>query len=365
MASQQVDPTLKNKPDWPAARAAHEGWWAGKAMAPCVFARKDDPPPQAKEPPVPEDLKMRWCDPGYRVRREIARKCGLFYGGAAFPCFDADIGPGSLGLFLGCEGVLAADTVWYKPVIEDPEAYPPLKFTRNKWWDIHVAMLQAAIDANDGLWTIGCPDLIENIDTLAQLREGQLLLVDLLERPQWVRQKLHEINCAFFECYEALWPMLADPWGGSVFRAFGLWGKGRVAKVQCDFSCMISGEMFRQFVVPPLAEQCRWLDRAMYHLDGTQAMHHLPALLEIEALQAIEWTPQAGAPGGGDPCWYDLYRRIRRGGKSVQAVGVRPEQVEPLIDAVGPEGLQFVCWCKTQAEARRLLERIGWKEQIA
>ena len=45
---------------------------------------------------------------------------------------------------------------------------------------------------------------------------------------------------------------------------------------------------------------------------------------------------------GGHPQWYDLYRRIKAGGKSVQAVGVKPEEVVPLLDAVGPEGM-YIC----------------------
>ena len=46
-------------------------------------------------------------------------------------------------------------------------------------------------------------------------------------------------------------------------------------------------------------------------------MRHLPALLEIEELNAIQWTPGVGQPQGGDPCWYDLYKRIRAGGKAI------------------------------------------------
>jgi hypothetical protein len=134
-----------------------------------------------------------------------------------------------------------------------------------------------------------------------------------------------------------------------------------VAKVQCDFSCMIGPEMFKEFVVPPLAEQCARLDYSMYHLDGTQAVHHLDALLAIDSLDAIEWTPQAGLPGGGDPQWYDIYRRIKAAGKSVQALGVGLNEIEPLIDAVGPEGLYIMCWHDKEAEARAMLRRCGWK----
>ena len=118
---------------------------------------------------------------------------------------------------------------------------------------------------------------------------------------------------------------------------------------------MISPAMFREFVVPALTEQCEWLDYSMYHLDGTTALQHLDAILEIEPLDAIEWTPQSGLEGGGSPRWYDLYRRIKTAGKSVQAVGVTPAEVAPLIDAIGPEGLYITTRCATEAEARRLV----------
>jgi peptide/nickel transport system permease protein len=35
-------------------------------------------------------------------------------------------------------------------------------------------------------------------DTLAALRGDQVLLIDLIERPGWVRERLAEINQAFF-----------------------------------------------------------------------------------------------------------------------------------------------------------------------
>jgi hypothetical protein len=110
--------------------------------------------------------------------------------------------------------------------------------------------------------------------------------------------------------------------------------------------------------VPPLAAQCDWLDYSLYHLDGTQAMHHLDALLEIESLDAIEWTPQAGLPGGGSPRWYDFYRAIRKGGKGVQAIGVAENEVIPLLDAVGPEGLFISAGAKDEASAEKLLAKV-------
>jgi hypothetical protein len=117
--------------------------------------------------------------------------------------------------------------------------------------------------------------------------------------------------------------------------------------------------MYRRFVLPCLTEQCEWLDNSLYHLDGVNALPQLDNLLGIEQLNAIQWTPGEGQPGTGSPAWYDLYRRIKRGGKSVQAIGVAVDEVEPLIDAVGSEGLMIVTWASSETDARGLLNRLG------
>src|SRR5690606_29338360 len=126
------------------------------------------------------------------------------------------------------------------------------------------------------------------------------------------------------------------------YNAFYLWGPGKTAKVQCDTSAMFSPAMFERFAVPFLEQQCRWLDYSLYHLDGTQAIQHLDALLAIEPLRAIEWTPQAGIETGGNARWYDLYRRILAAGKAVQVVNVEHHEIEPLLDAIGTNGVYIL-----------------------
>lgn len=352
-----TEPQLRWKPDWAEARQALTTWWAGKGLAVSVIAPKDQPWEELPAPIKPADPKEWWLDPAYWVQRSHRNMSRTFYGGAAFPSFNTNIGgAGSLGLFLGAKGVPAETTLWFEPVAA---IEPPLRFDpENPWWKLHIALLEAATRQCQGRYIVGFPDLVENIDTLAQLRDSQMVLMDLLERPDWVKARLAEINTAFFECYDRLWSRLRDPWGGSAFCAFQLWGPGRVCKIQCDLSCMINAEMFREFVVPGLTEQCDRLDHVLYHLDGTQALHQLDALLEIESLDAIEWTPQAGMPGGGSPQWYDLYRRIKAAGKSVQVVSIKPGEIPPLLDAVGPEGLYILTYAKTETEARQLLEDV-------
>lgn len=353
--------SLKWKPDWDAARENLVAWWQHRGTALCITAPREEPVEEAPEPRRPEDIVRAWTDPAYRCSRAEYEMSRTFYGGEAFPYFDTHIGPGSLGTFLGSEPGFDERTVWYEPCITDPDAYGPIIFRteNNRWWRAHLALIEEGLRRARGRYLVGVPDLIENVDTLAAMRGTEPMLMDLIERPEWVKPRLVEINRAFFSTFEAMHARVRDEHGGNAFCAFRIWGPGRTAKVQCDFSCMISPEMFREFVVPPLAEQCQWLDWSMYHLDGTTAVQHLDALLEIEPLDAIEWTPQAGRPGGGSPEWYDLYRRIKAGGKSVQAVGVEPEEVLPLLDAVGPEGMFVMSHPKSESAARELLRKAG------
>lgn len=212
----------------------------------------------------------------------------------------------------------------------------------NRWWKVHLALIEAGLKHAGGNYLVGMPDLIENIDTLAQLRGPGALLFDLIEKPAWVHQHLAELNEIYFEAFSRIYSLIKDDTGGNAFAAFQIWGPGKTAKIQCDFSAMISPTMFRTFVQPYLEQQCQWLDFSLYHLDGTNALQHVDNLLSIDALNAIEWTPQAGKPGGGSPEWFDLYHRIKAGGKSLQAIGVAPDEVIPLLDAVGPKGTMIL-----------------------
>jgi hypothetical protein len=349
------------KHDWDQARQNLTRWWRRQGLALSITAPAHRPHADLQRPLWPEDHNFRWTNPGFRFARAEFELSQQFFGGEAFPFFDTQMGPGSLGMFLGSQPEFVLGTVWYHPCIEDLGSHPKLGFDPvARWFQAQAAVVDEGVRRGDGRFLVGMPDLIENIDTLAQLRGAQTLLVDMIEVPELIEQRLWEINDAFFAAFDALFARIRDDMGGNAFSAFRIWGPGKTAKLQCDASAMFSPQMFRRFVVPPLSKQCEWLDFSLYHLDGTQALHHVPALLEIEALDAIQWTPQAGHPTGGNRQWFDLYRRIKSAGKGVQVFDIALDEVIPLLDAAGPEGLFIITRsASSQDEAERLLEQVA------
>ena len=354
--------TLAWKPDWPAAKEALVRWWNREGMVLCLTANSPAPRVALPQPARPEGWTADWCDPIYRCSRDEAYNSRVHFLAEAFPYFDTQIGPGTLSTFLGARPDFADGTVWYWPCMDDPNTYGPVRFSpqNNHWLDVHLALIDEGMRRAEGRYLVGLPDFIENLDTLASLRGDEKLLFDLIERPAWVSEKLAEINQCYFEAFDLFYQRVKDEDNGNAFAAFRIWGPGRTAKVQCDISASISPKMFRRFVQPALAEQVRWLDYSLYHLDGTTCLQHVDALLEIDGLNAIEWTPQAGRPGGGSPEWFGLYKRIKNGGKGIQAIGVEDEEVLPLLDAVGPEGTYIMVndRPRTLDEAERLLKAV-------
>ncbi len=351
------------KTNWNETQLHFIDWWAHQGLVLGMWGSPRAEEPHTKLPdPGPPPLVEAYTDPELRARLNEFGLAKCDFPADCLPLANADIGPGSLALFIGSEPEFTPQSVWFHPSMhqaEEPENLPPLKFDpENRWWKLTEATLRAHVVKANGRYFASCPDLVENLDILSALRDPQTTMMDMIIRPEWVHEKLKEINQVFFDTYQRIYDIIKLADGSSCFGAFAIWGPGKTVKVQCDAAAMISPDMFSEFVVPPLAEQCQWLDHSMFHLDGTQCLDKLDALLAIDALDAIEWTPQAGIENGGAPRWYPLYKRILEAGKSVQIVGVEPAEIIPLLDTIGGQGVYIMTGFKNRAEAEAILEQV-------
>ena len=198
---------------------------------------------------------------------------------------------------------------------------------------------------------------MEGLDVLASIRGTDEVMMEMVLNPEELEIQLQKINQVYFEVFDRIYEIIREG-DEMAFCYFSLWGPGKVSKLQCDLSVMVSEEDFRRFVQPYIWEQCRRIEYTLYHLDGVDALRQVEALLEIDELNAIQWTPGYGQPQGGNPCWYELYRRILAAGKSVMANWVKPDELEPFLDQVGNQGLHINVDFKTEKEIDSALEII-------
>ena len=191
------------------------------------------------------------------------------------------------------------DTIWIHP---NPNYTDDIRFDENHPnWLLHKELLKACKEKAQGHYYVGMPDLMEGLDVLAALKGTDKVLLDTVMQPEVLEHQMQQINDIYFRVFDELYdiirerPRVGEQGSGMgdemAFCYFSSWAPGKMSKLQSDISTMISEDDYRRFVQPFIREQCQKIDYTLYHLDGVGAMHHLPALLEIEELNAIQWTP--------------------------------------------------------------------------
>lgn len=342
------------KEDWERVRSHYEDWWQRQGPVLVINGLQSLKMPRAgvPKPAEPQSPRQRHTDPEWFASNERHLLSCRPLLADTLPIAHTDYGCVQLAACFGAEPGFDDRTVWYKACIETPDDCPQIRLTKTEpWWMTYRSIMDRVYEVSNGDYLVGMPAFGSNLDVLAELRGTQELLYDLVDRPDWVRQKLEEINQSFFAAFDDYYQRIQLADGSSAYSFFHIWGPGKVSQVQCDFAAMISPDMFLEFVVPPLQLQCAWLDHSMFHLDGPSCICHLEHLLRIPELDAIQWTPGAGQPGTGDRKWYGLYGQILNAGKSVQIPGVNIDEARQILSTFGAKGVYLTVGVSSEAEA--------------
>ena len=316
-------------------------WWNHKGIILNMWEHfQEGVQPHAEiVPPAPaKDLSQKWFDPQWRAEYLDWYVAHSSLKADILPVANTQLGPGSLAAILGGVFEGGEDTIWIHP---HPDFTDEIVFNpEHPNWILHKELLKACKAKANGHYFVGMPDLMEGLDVLAALKGTDRVLLDTVMQPEILEQQMQQINDIYFKVFDELYDIIREG-DEMAFCYFSSWAPGKMSKLQSDISTMISQDDYRRFVQPFIREQCQKIDYTLYHLDGVGAMHHLPALLEIEELNAIQWTPGVGEPQGGSPKWYDLYKKILAGGKSVMACWVTLDELKPLLDHIGADGVHL------------------------
>jgi len=346
------------KNNWPETKQHLQDWWQGNGLVVGSWFPPLTEEPRADAPWPPSHDITPAEDPAYRAvlaNALCARQLHLL---DCLAVADCNFGPGSLATMLGSTPEFTGGTTWFCPCwedVEEPELLPSLHFDEeNVYYRQHIDTLVATRALAGDNYAVGMPNLVEGLDTLASLRGTETLLFDLLERPDWVHAKLDEIHAIRLQVYEHCRPYCRTNEDWTFFSSFRFGGPGKTDILQSDIAAMISPATFREFEIPHLRAHCRYMDHTMFHVDGIECLDKLDDLLAIDELDALEWSPDPKSGGTAHPRWLPLYHRILEAGKSLQLINLQIQQVAPLLDEIGTQGVFLLVEISTREDAEEL-----------
>lgn len=330
------------KADWEGTKEKFTNYWnhknTGRPLM-CVIARRPEVEQYSDGTPVeggyldqicqgkyyhmPEELKWKDMEDKYQNAQRIVDRYRYFcdthyFLGESFPNLNIDFGPGSLASYLGSEIGFKEDTVWFHKCLDSWDGVPKLVFDpENKWFKKHIRLAKDCRELAGNDFYVDMPDLMENIDVLASLRGAQDILFDLLDEGEMIGERIQEVTDIYYEYYDRFYDIIKDEEGGNAYTVFQIWGPGKTVKLQCDFSAMMSPEDFRRYIQPSLKTQAEKADHVLYHLDGPAAIKHMDALMEIDGIDALQWTSGDAGPDGTLPDWDVIYDKAIAAGKSI------------------------------------------------
>lgn len=344
----------------------YEAWWEQKNDRPVAGFWVKNRQPDLQKPKAPF-LAQENCNQLQYSADEILdaieyEMCSRTYYGDAYPMYSMDsFGPGIIAAILGAELDNHTGNVWFHPKkIQEPDELH-FEFDReNVWFQRILSIMKRATERFEGSILLSMPDLGSPLDLLSTFRPGENLLFDLYDYPEEVIRLSREL----YEIWHVIYREFAKALNAEEF-GYTDWGsiysRESSYTIQCDFCYMIGEEMFHQFVYEDLKRYCLDLKRTVYHLDGPGEVKHLPDILKIKELGAVQWIP-----GDGNPTcehYPELYQAIDKSEKQIQIAGQGLDKMLMVAEQIStPNRLQHAIFGVEKEGIEKnlyLLEKLG------
>ena len=330
----------------------HRAFWQGRLSGPLFSVVA---PKEGRKPfPYPENEADRinwWTDPQQVIARFRDEFKGTYYAGDAFPVLNHNLGPaGHAGFFKGAVPRYES-SIWYEPTLENYAdlEFDPESFLYRKTLELAKAYAQDA----KGEYIVSMPDTVGAADVLSHLRGPDRFMMDFYDKPDEVRAALKKVQAVWEKAMQAVWSAVKDNnYGGGSVGWLNTWAPGFHGQLQCDCSVMLSPEMFGEFICFELEAQSGFLEYSLYHFDGEAQIRHLPHLLSVNKIDAIQWTNVVGQQPV--TAYTPVLKEIQQAGKKL-ILHCAPDEVGVLLESLDGGLMSVFTWAKTQAEADYLV----------
>lgn len=353
--------------DFEKIKERYEAFWEGEIVDRAlisIFSLSANPRSDRKELQY-KNLEQKWLDKDFILNNSLYGFENTYFEADAYPSIFTNLGPGCMAACIGSDYNLADNTIWFdsKQVITDWSNPPALKdFKKSEMWGIIKNLTGHFIENSNGDFITSLTDIGGTMDIIASLRGTQELLMDLYDYEDEILKYINEVDKVWKEIFFENAKLLEGKQDGFT-NWIPIWSKKPWFPLQCDFSTMISPNMFEKFVAPSLQFQASIMERSIYHLDGEEELPHLDQILSIKEISGIQWVSKdCHIVGSGDEKWMPLFQKIQKSGKSLVLMNVPTKHLKKLFDNLSPKGIYINTWSANEEEAREVLEMVKkWK----
>ena len=314
-----------------------ENWWSfGDQERPLIFCSCRDP----KKPVLSEvkDINNYWNSPDAIVEREIQRQNQTLWFGEAIPYHYPEFGAAAMAIILGADKqYIKTESIWAVENFQELDELSEISLEGNRaFYELVWKTMEKSLELSEGHHLLGVYCLGSPLDTLAGLMGTENALISLVSNPEMAKQVLDKILVFQLSEFKKYIHLLRTNGFEYSTNWYGLWCNGRAAAIQEDCSCMLSKEDYDKFCLPYVKTTIENMDHSFYHLDGFDAIRHLPVISQLPELKVIQWTP--GINSEDLTLSLDVIRNILKSKKSCYLYA-KAEEIPMLIREFGPRGL--------------------------
>lgn len=303
-----------------------------------------------------KSIKDRWYDTEYHVEKFIKSIEGRKFLGESFPVYWPNLGPNVFAAFYGSQLEFGEVTSWAEPCLEDLGNLNALKLDMKSEYFVKLEeMTKYALERCEGKFMVGYTDLHPGMDCVAAWRDSQNLCFDFYDNPDEFKQALEISMRDFQQVFDHFDDMLKAKNQLSV-TWMNIPSFGKMHIPSCDFSAMISKDLFNEYNMPILRNEVKAMTHNVFHLDGKDVAKHLDSILDVKEIAAIQWVQ---GQGDDKPImqWIPLIKKIQDAGKSV-VVDLDKTELEEFIGVMKPEGLLLCIDSHDEDEQSKILKRV-------
>jgi hypothetical protein len=205
---------------------------------------------------------------------------------------------------------------------------------------------------------VNTPMTLDALSSLYGLRGSRTFLLDLVHKKHLVKQRVREMTTAYLAFYDFFYDFLVENGYGQSGSWFQVFCEGRFEGVRCDFSVMLSREMFCEFVVPELMQVCDHMDHSLFNMCSVRHARFIDDLAAIPSLDGIFWNPEPYLEGVRD--YLPELEKIKDQGMLLEIVCHRVDDAVLAARTLGPDGLYLLFESRFTSpdQARNAIDRV-------